>query len=254
MRTPLAHHVTMRLADERVIARDAESRRRFACIALHVARRFALIAFRCADNHNHLIAAEDERTSLELARRIEIATTLGLRLPVGFEPARARPIHDQWHLANGVRYCFAQERRHGTDEDPLFDASNLPDLLGMRVLRAPPGVLREYLPRMSRPELLAQLGVDCDQGTLELHDLADAAAAAYGLGNLGGNSRLAVAARRAALHAAKGTMASSDVAQAIGMTLGSAMNLQRAPCSAEAIAAVQRQMRARAALRTRVAA
>src|SRR5438132_937527 len=171
----LGHHVTIRLSDDRVIAPECADRRRLARVVARAAEAFRLLGFRAADNHVHLETAESRERSMELARRIEIGLRLALRIEVPFERARVRRIHDQGHGYGTFHYLFRQERHHGIELDPHFDASSLPDMLGMRDIGiACAGEVAKLLPRVRREQLLEHLGVlDLDTAPWAMRDLRD---------------------------------------------------------------------------------
>jgi hypothetical protein len=216
---PLGHHVTMRLSDDRVIALTAGTRRIAARVLLEHGHRHRLLAFRVADTHAHVLLACDRREAGAFALYAESALRQRLQLPVGFEPARVRPIGSQRHLTSAFRYVLRQEARHGIHLDAAHDASSLPDLLGLRVLPASPlGLVQAMLPRLRREELLAWLEpgtLDVAQPSMEL--LADAAAAALGLPDLDGRSDEHVAARCAAVRVA-GSAPTAIVAALLGIS------------------------------------
>jgi hypothetical protein len=72
----------------------------------------------------------------ELVRRVQLGLQGVLRPGDGFERARVRPIVDQQHLERTCWYIQRQRDSHGCGHDPFHEASNLPDLLGLRVCGA----------------------------------------------------------------------------------------------------------------------
>lgn len=154
-----------------------------AVVVLQALRPFELLAFRCADTHGHLELLGSERDAREAARRALIATNKALALPVGFVPTHAEAIRDQAHLANTFRYVLRQDEHHGFTHDRWLEASNLPDLIGLRTLGAwsVPHV-RRALPRVDRAWLLECAGLaGLDEEELDFSRLAEAAAAAVHL-------------------------------------------------------------------------
>lgn len=184
----LGYHLMCRLEDDRVIAPKAWQRRLVARRVLEICRHAPLLCFHLVDSHLHLqlLAALEE--CMRLIQRIQASIKRRLALDVSFTPARKKPIADQGHLFNLFDYILRQQTRHGLDWDPCFDASNLPDLLGLRTLGAYTArLVRERLPRINRPYLLGRLGVPDLQptdGPLEL--LPQAALAAAGLNDFSG--------------------------------------------------------------------
>ncbi len=259
---PLGHHVTLRLSDDRVIAPDPADRRRLARVIAGAARPFRLLAFAAADNHIHLETAEPRDLSLELARRVAIGLRQTLRIDVPFEPARARPIVDQRHGYAAFHYLFRQERHHRTQLDPHFDGSSLPDLLGMRQIGlACRRDVAKLLPRVTREQLLDHLGVPhLDHAPMDLTDLADAAAAAFGLVSLSDRSATTRRARLAAVAVAETHVPFERLAPLLGMDPRSLRRIRaraandpaRAPTSAD-VQAVLLQARLRGARAMRAA-
>jgi len=156
----LGQHIRLRLKDDRVIAATPQERRIVATSVLGLGRSHNLVSYGSGDNHLHMAAGTDERDGMELARRVEISLQKRLHLTVTFVPAYPEPIVDQRHLLNAFRYDLRQCQRHGLDWDPYHEGSNLPDLLGLRVLGGyTAGNVRRLLPRVKREELLELLGV-----------------------------------------------------------------------------------------------
>ena len=245
----IAHHIMLRLVDSRVIAPTEPARCVLARSILGVGRDLGLLAFRGSDIHVHVEAVCSRRAAGELARRAELSLGRRLALPVSFERARIKAVGDQRHLANLFDYLMRQEDRHGTALDPDFTASSLPDLLGMRVLGGyTMDRVCQHLPRVRRPQLLSYLGVcDLDAAPLSLDHLADAAAAAFGLLDLGSNRREAVRARRAAAQAALSLGTAEAVAAKLGVKVRAIHRLRTQPVAPAAVAAVKLQLRRRSA-------
>src|SRR6185503_20611071 len=94
-------------------------------------------------------------------------------------------------------------RHHGFTHDPFHDASNAPDLLGMRVLGTWTAAhVREHVPRIKRADLLGAIGLEPDPDAVAFADgdVAAAAAAAVGAPSLTGRACDVTAARAAAIH------------------------------------------------------
>ena len=195
----LGQHIVVRLADSRVIAPAAVERRRVARSVLELCRGHELLAFGLADTHLHLLVACDREAAGQLARRVEISLAQRLCLDVRFVPAYFKSVDDGRHLYRAFTYVLEQSTHHGLEWDPLHEASNLPDLLGLRVLGAYTAVaVRRRLPRIKRPDLLACMGLDELQpmdGPLE--HAVGATLAAAGLPDLSGKSLDAVASASA---------------------------------------------------------
>jgi hypothetical protein len=124
----------MRLSEDRVIATTAAERRLVARVVLKQGEQAGMFAMAAADTHLHAAAGCSERAAKKFAQRIGSSLRQRLGLPVGFLPTRPKPIQDIWHLRSALTYILDQSRRHGLATDPFFEATNLPDLLGLRVL------------------------------------------------------------------------------------------------------------------------
>ncbi len=180
-------HIIFRLIDDRVIAPSVEARRTCARVIAGIGREADLLLFSVPDNHGHSVVGCSRAMAGQFARRVELALHRHLGLSVPFESARVRPVNGQGHLDSLVDYVLGNSARHGARVDPLLEASNLPDLLGLRlVARDTAARLREALPRLRRQRLLAHYEVDdLVAGTHPGH-LADAAAATVGRTRLRG--------------------------------------------------------------------
>jgi hypothetical protein len=191
MASPIGHHVMCRIVDSRVIAPTTEERRQVSRVVLDKCQRHRLLCFNVPDTHLHMVIAEEESICNELARRIEIAITLQMKLKVGFNRAHPKPILDQQHLFQAFDYVLRQQPHHKLEWDPFHEASNLSDLLGLRVIGQYTATnVRHLLPRIQRSDLLARLGVDDlieADGPVEL--LVPATLAATGRAHLRGRDR-----------------------------------------------------------------
>ena len=247
----------LRLVDDRVIARDAAARRLAAARISAHGDAAGLIGYRIVDTHVHLVAIGTRSAVARLVRAVELGLRADLSLPVGWDPARFVPIREQHHLDRAFHYVLRNEARHGLAVDVLHDASALPDLLGLRVA-APylPQRVRQVLPRVTRAQLLAHLGVDTLDPVETVAGLADAAAAAFALPHLSGGASFP--ARLAAIHACPAA-SSAVLAASLGVTPRAVQRSRSVECSAAAVRAVQLQLglrvsRGSAALRPGVAA
>jgi hypothetical protein len=240
---PLAHQVILRLRDDRVLAPSPAARRLLASIVLRAGREPGLFAFRAADTHLHCALLADAGTATEFGRRAAIALGRALRLPVGFNPARVLPVVDQAHLNNLFSYIQGQGAHHGLEVDPFHDAGNLPDLLGIRLLGSYtiPRV-REHLPRVRRAELLRHLGrTALPEVPVTWEALKEAAAAAAGLPGLDGRSDAVVAARTAAIVAARDSLSTARTAELLGISTRAVFRLRGEAADPKLAAAVRRQ-------------
>ncbi len=181
-RAELAQHLMMRLADSRVIASSPDRLRQAAISFLTVGRGFPLLSFRVVNTHIHALVLGDHATGGEFARRVEISMQKRLHPEVRFSEVHREPVRDQRHLVSTFWYVLRNAERHRCAVDPLFEASNLPDLLGMRTLGA---WTREHAwgayPRLQVAELRELLPVQPGTVPNHLQCLLDATEAAVGL-------------------------------------------------------------------------
>lgn len=243
---PLGWHITARLRDDRVIVRDDGSRRIAATVILRAGVDARLVAFRVVDTHVHALLAVSRPEAGRFATRALGSLVQALDLPVRFEPARLRPVEDQRHLRNAFDYVLRNHRHHDVAGDPWHDASCLPDLLGLRTVGAHAiPVVRALLPRVTRADLLAHLGVrEFGLGPASAEHLAASALAASGARSLSGRSAESVAARVAAAHTG---LAAGETAAALGTTSRSIHRLRALPPDRALVAAILRQCAWRAA-------
>ncbi len=242
----------MRPSDDRGIARDPAGLRLASRILFEHGLARGLVAFRVADTHVHVLAATSRQGAGELARYAQSSLRQRLGIPVAFERARIRPIADEAHLRNALRYLLRQESHHGTDLDPAHDGSCLPDFLGMRDLGGVRALerLRTLLPRLSAAELRtwaslpAYSQVEPNPGLLP-----DAAAAAFGLPDVKGTSDAHHLARVCAAHAVP--LPSAEVARLLYTGQRTVQRYRQTPAAPERVRAVLLQLRLRTTLRAR---
>jgi len=244
---PIAHHVMLRLKDSRVIAPSTRARRLVARTVFRLASDSGLLAFRAVDTHLHLELACAYDVAKETTRRIEISLARQLHPGIGFVTPHIKPIVDQFHLRKTFRYVLDQAAHHGFDDDPFHEASNLPDLLGLRTLgRFTTGNVRALLPRVRREELLQLLGVETMEtlgpGDPSLDQLVEAAAAAAALPDLRGRTREVVEARWAAIHAAESAN-SAELAQRLGLQRRVVQKIRARDVAEPLVRAVRLQLR-----------
>ena len=203
------------------------------------------MVFSAADSHIHAEVVCGRRFALEMCRRIEGALKRMLRLDVGFAPAHLKPIETQGHLAKAFDYILRQDRRHGvTSLDPFREASNLPDLLGMRTTgQYTASNVKSFLPRLQREQLLAHYGLEQLVPREEpRHLLVPSAAAAIGRLDLAGRSRDCLAARRAVLGILGGRMRWKDAASLLGVCRRTIHRLRQRPLDDVLVKAIQLQL------------
>lgn len=217
---PLGQHLICRLENNSVIAPTPETRLVVTRLVFAMARSLCLLAYHLVDSHLHLVLLEAQARAMEFARNLESAITQRLDLGEGFARAHPEPIRDQRHLLNAFDYVLRQQSRHGLTWDPYLLASNIPDLLGMRVLgNFTKEHLRQRLPRVRPSTLLKYHGLE-SLSSLEpsLDHLVDATCAAAGLSSIQGLSRAHRAARLAALDVAAGRLPQKDLAALLDVT------------------------------------
>jgi hypothetical protein len=157
---PIGYHVMCRLKDRRVIAPSPEKRRLLSVTVLEKTHDYQLLTFNAPDTHLHMEMVEPRSICGEIVRQTEITVKARLRIPIGFDEPEFKPILSQAHLYQAFHYILDQEPRHGLARDPYHEASNLSDLLRLRVLGAfTARHVRELLPRIKREDLLVHLGV-----------------------------------------------------------------------------------------------
>jgi hypothetical protein len=239
---PIGYHITLRLADGRQLVRDASERRIFARTMHEQGEGRGLFAFQGADTHAHALTVGSRAQAGDLARYVEGSLRWQLRLEAPFEQARIRPLEDRRHLDNAVPYLFNQERHHGLELDPLYEASSLPDMLGLRVLGAATTALfRKTMPRITRAALLQYLGPEPAQ-LVDPRHLLDATLAASGLVRLGQDARSG-AVRCAAIHALGGP--TLQLAQLLGVDSSTVRRWRLIEPDAALVEAIKLQLRYR---------
>jgi hypothetical protein len=256
VKTAIGFHVTVRLADDGGLARTPIDLRVGSEIMLRHGEERGLVVHRIADTHGHagLVCTREEAGIF--ANCVEGAMRKRLDIDVPFQRCRIRPIANERHLGNLLPYCFRQESHHGTSFDLLHDGSSLPELLGMRMgspwLR--PRVLA-LLPRIDRSTMLSWLGVpELDAEPLDIQYLAEAAAAAWGVGNLDSISRKHTRARCAAVQMLDRLAPRTSSSKALGIPARSAVRYRREEVSSAELRAVEMQMKMRGVLDRRRAA
>ncbi|RLB65158.1 MAG: hypothetical protein DRI90_02770 [Deltaproteobacteria bacterium] len=251
----LGYHINMGLEDGRVIAPTTATQRTLARTVLASGGDYKLMAWRAADTHLHLSAACSRRRAGSWVRNLSTALRCRLGLPTRFTPAHFEPIVDQRHLYNVFRYVLRQDERHGIQLDPFAEASNIPDLLGMRSLgRYTGATVAQLLPRIRADELVARLGLTLPQlleGPISdgaRQQLSDAAAATVALPDLRQRLPESVAARRAAVAFVGDELTSQQLGALLDITARSVRRLRGQPADPRLMEAIARQLRLRTAL------
>ncbi len=230
-----------RAKDDRVIARSPAQRRAFARVVLAHGKEFGLFVFRQVDTHGHAGADCSRTDAGRFARRVQSALTQVLPVEGGFAPAQYKDIADQRHLDHLFDYILEQQNHHGAFVDPFHDASNLPDLLGLRTT----GVYTAQQVRalITRGRLLRHFGVeDLDGRLVDFALLADAAAAAVGLSRLSPRCHVSAAARHAAVHVAGDAVQASAVSELLAIGTRHVTRLRARQPSDALVGTVRRQL------------
>ena len=248
----LGWHLMHRLVDDRVFILSPGDLRLAARIVLERGQRYGLLAFGFADNHLHSLLVCDRRQAGRFAQVVETSLHKRLRLEVPFSPFFPEPVRRQGHLYNTFRYCIRQDTIHQLHRDPFRDGTNLPSLLGLRVVGAwNTSVVRAHLPRIGRPELLELAAgfdaLDTPPAEPRWGLLADAATAAAMVPRLDARSLDAAHARRAAVHLAADRVRPRTLAEHIGASRTSVWRLRQQTTDPALVSAVDLQLRLRSA-------
>jgi len=254
---PIAHHVIMRSSDDRTVAVDTRELRRAARSLAERDPELGLVAFGGGGSHFHAIVVGTVEAVAEYARRVAISLNLALRPGSRFARYTVEPIRTRSHLIHALRYVWRQDDRHGRGIDRFREATNLPDLLGLRFLAdfTIPR-LRRLLPRWSRADILASLpdGKALDEKRplrlTDMQDLPDAAAAVFALPSLRGNRPDAAVARAAGVQTALQHLTIGQTARLLGLSERTCRRLATKPVPRKVLAAVEGQLRIRAHARS----
>ncbi len=239
----LAWHMMLRLDDDRVLAPSVHDRRLLARTVYRIADERGLLCFGAADTHLHLVVLCSRENAGRLAQQLGVALRAQLHIPVPFAPARIVEVRDQHHLRNVFHYVLGQRGRHGLHSDPFLDASSLPELLGLRVLRTDSGdLVRELLPRVSRRDLLRHLSLEALEPCSALVAPLDAAAGAVGLGSLDQSRELGRLGRAALVQLGTPQLASGALAQLIGRSEPTVRRLRQVEVPPRLMRAVRLQL------------
>lgn len=251
---PLGHHIRIRLFDNRVIATTPARQRLVTRIVLEQGRQDKLLGTSLAGNHLHLDALCDDAAASRLVQRITSSVKQRLALPQRFTHYPHEPIRDNRHLWHSVRYIFTQQRHHGLPPEQTLEGTNLPDLLGLRIVGAYTlDNLRQWLPQLRRAQLIEWLGVD----RLRAADgpvgaVVEAALAATALDDLRSSSPPVIAARRAILEMTSDSLRPVELAALLGISPRTLTRLKRRPVDQALVQAVRLQLGARADLGVRL--
>ncbi len=240
----LAQHMRTRLLDGRVIATTTEERRLAMRTIFRLTLGSNLLAVALVDAHLHLLAMCSSRAASVLVHRIEASLKQRLGLPVGFAMYPHEPVRDARHLRYGFRYVLTQHDHHGLQIDPHREGTNLPDLVGLRLVGTETHAnVRRWLPRISRAELLGWLGAPRLKPAHEPVGAAvEAGLAAACLGELHGSARPAQEVRRAVLEVMGRRVSVMELAAQLGVTERTVHRLRRRPVDPRLVEAVRLQL------------
>lgn len=240
----LGYHLCFRLRNDAVIASTIQERRVLARVVLDQGRGRGLYAFGYPDTHVHLAARVDRAEAGRLLHGVEVSLKRRLGLGTGFVAHDPIPLRDNHHLYNTVRYVLRQGERHGVDVDPGREASNVPDLLGLRVLGGYTRTnLRRWLPRLQTADFLEALGASSlapSEG--EVDDVIPAALAAGCRAELSGASREVVALRRAIVDVIGDRRTCREMAALFGQTRRNVELLRTRPVDEQLARAIRLQL------------
>ncbi len=240
----LGHHIRIRLQDDRVIAPTVAQRRMVARVVLHHGFRYNLVAMALADSHLHMEAMCDRIAAGRFAHGIEASLKQRLRLAVRFIQYEPEPIRNHRHLWNTFKYILTQHKRHGLRADLVFEASNVPDLLGLRLQgRYTLENVRRYLPRVRRADLLQWLNmteIEPADGPTERLEAATLAASC--LDTLQGSTQAVVTARRAMVEILGSRVSSREVAKLLGVAPRTLRRLRRRHADPDLVMAIRLQL------------
>lgn len=206
-------------------------------------RDFALTCFSAAESHLHAHNGGTVEETAELGRRLAISLTRRLPAVRSFYPAYVEPIRDEWHLYATCRYILRQDKRHDLRLDPLREASNLPDLLGLRVLgRYTAATVQQWLPGLQGHELLKMLRIDTLEPVVpDLHRTIDAGLVATGLCSLTARTDEHHELKRALVHLLQARFSTTQIASALHLNPRTVRRLKHAPPDRELLRAIRRQ-------------
>jgi hypothetical protein len=226
--------------EEMTLTGTVALRRMVARCVLTRAENRGLLAFRACGPDLRLLLVGGRDDARELAHRTKLAILRRLRAhPCTFGPTKIDAIVEQWHLQN----AFGAMLRRTDPADTHHEASNLPDLLGLRLIGGYTARnVRCHLPRIKRERLLEWFGQADVRPDVSLDDLADSAAAAICRETLTGNSEDRVAARVALAEVVGDRLGSRQLARLAGMGERTVRRLRALPADVDLVRAIQLQM------------
>ena len=240
---PLGYHIRIRPRTSGTLIKTKEQRRVVARTVLGQGRKHDLLAFGPGKEHLHMHTGPEADPG-QLARNVESGLTQSLHLDGGFERAHVEPIVKAGHMYNVFRYDLTQAAHHGLSGDPLFEGTNLPDLLAARLLGCyTANNVRRLLPGISREDLLQYLELE----TLEPADapldwLVAATLAAAGVPDLVGHGAEVSRARRAAIAVASDRLTPERLGQLLNVSKRTIYRLIRQRPNDRLVVAVRLQL------------
>ncbi len=250
---PLGHHIRLKLFDNRVIAPTPVQQRLVTNIVLEQGRRNNLLCTSPAEDHLHVDALCGYKASSRLVQRVASSVKQRLAIPQSFTHYPHEPIRDKRHLYNSVPYILKQWQRHGLPPEQALDGTNLPDLLGMRLVGAyTRDNLRMWLPRIHQAQFVEWLGVTAlrtADGPVE--NIVEATEAAAGLVNLHGSSASVICARRALVEVVGDQLAPHELSALLRINPRTLLRLRHRPVEHALVRAIRLQLGVRAELRAR---
>ena len=250
----LGHLLRMSLGGGRAIAATTGAKRTLARVVLEAGRPYRLLMARAVRDELHLVSACSYPEAVRFAYRVGHSLRGNSALPSLFVAPEVIPLRGRRQLCDafwrGVRAPVARRDR----SDPFGEASNLPDLLGLRLVGRHTAVCVErLLPRVAKADLATSLGVTLHQLTAgpissrALEQLADAAAAAVAAPDLAGHSPQQRDARCAAVRLVGHALSAPRIAGLLRCSDRSVRGLAKEPADPLLVEAIARQLRLRSA-------
>ncbi len=210
---PVGSHLVFRAENQRVLATTPNRQRAFASAMCQIGERHGLYSFGLGDTHAHGAFTTLPNESGRLIHDARLA--LGAALEVRIAAPSLFPIEEGRHAQRLISYVHSQDVHHGAGLDPWREGTSLPDLLGLRI--AAPWLVervRAIAPRLRRRDLWREWGCE-ELESVALPLLAESAAAAG--------------------------FATSEVAEALGLTLRAVQRLRLRPAAPELVRAIRLQ-------------
>ncbi|MBW2735400.1 MAG: hypothetical protein JRH20_23700 [Deltaproteobacteria bacterium] len=155
----LGYHIRIRPRNSDHLGTTRQERRLVARSVLLRGARFKLVSFGLGEQHLHMYPICDRDGAGELSGQVSSSLIKPLKLEGGFEKPYIEPLKDMRHAYNNFSYTLGQEARHNIPADRAGEGSNLPDLLGFRLIGAYTlDNTRRYFPKIDRAHLLNLLG------------------------------------------------------------------------------------------------